>query len=87
MDTNKPKDVNQECRDIIKSGKYDKCCCPDINCEWHGNCHDCIIIHRAYKDHVPHCMAMIIKDKIKALANSIECDCKPLQKKINNENL
>ena len=22
-----------------------QCTCPDIDCEWHGNCKDCIALH------------------------------------------
>jgi hypothetical protein len=67
----------QLCREKIASGKYNKCSCPEIKCEWHGKCQECVIIHRAFEEHVPHCMKPILRNKIKAIAQTIEFDIKP----------
>lgn len=67
----------KDCREQIKSGKYDKCACPELKCEWHGKCRECVMIHRAYKEHVPNCLKPIFKNKIKELADAIEFDISP----------
>lgn len=32
----------------------DHCSCQEP-CRWHGNCKECVAIHRAHQDHLPHC--------------------------------
>lgn len=32
----------------------DHCSCEEP-CRWHGNCKECVAIHRAHQDHLPHC--------------------------------
>lgn len=32
----------------------DHCSCEE-SCRWHGNCKECVAIHRAHQDHLPHC--------------------------------
>jgi hypothetical protein len=36
-----------------------KCTCPDTECEWHGNCRDCVSLHR-YHATVPNCLEIAI---------------------------
>ena len=38
------------------------CICPDTDCEWHGNCKDCIALHR-YHATIPNCLEIEIKNK------------------------
>lgn len=66
-----------DCREKLKSGKYDKCSCPQLKCEWHGKCRECVMLHRAYQDHLPHCLKPIFQNKIKGLAEAIEFDITP----------
>lgn len=77
MDKEQFAEVIKQCREKIKSGKYEKCSCPELKCEWHGKCHECVMIHRAFQDHIPNCMKPIIKNKIIDLAEAIEFDIKP----------
>ena len=55
----------KELRAIIKSGKYSKCPYPKDKCEWHGQCFECVSLHRANQDHVPSCMQPMLRSKIK----------------------
>jgi len=36
------------------------CTCPDTQCKWHGNCRDCVALHRYYAtvgDYmIPNCL-------------------------------
>lgn len=57
----------------------DHCSCQKA-CRYHGNCKECVAIHRAHQEHVPNCMRPLINRKLKlfseltehSLANEIE---------------
>ena len=62
----------------------DKDHCPCLKaCRYHGNCKECVAIHRAHQEHVPNCMRPLINKKLKlmseltehTLANEIEAPC------------
>ena len=36
------------------------CICPDTDCEWHGNCTDCVALHR-YHATIPNCLEIKLK--------------------------
>ena len=56
----------------LAAGECAECPCPKTKCHWHGNCRDCVRIHRMHGDHLPACLQFIIKDKIKDLAATAE---------------
>lgn len=72
--------VIQDLRTMIKSGKYAKCPCPKTKCEWHGNCHECVMIHRYNNDHLPNCLQPVLIDKIKSIAKTAELLVSPKEK-------
>jgi len=39
-----------------------KCTCPDVECEWHGNCKDCVSLHR-YHATIPNCLEIALDGK------------------------
>ena len=45
----------------------DHCPCKKA-CRYHGNCKECVAIHRAHQEHVPNCMRPILNAKIKQLS-------------------
>lgn len=49
----------------------DHCSCKKA-CRYHGNCKECVAIHRAHQEHVPNCMRPIINKKIKILSELTE---------------
>lgn len=57
-------------------------------CRYHGNCKECVAIHRAHQEHVPNCMRPLINKKLKlmseltehTLANEIEAPHEILRK-------
>lgn len=49
----------------------DHCPCKKA-CRYHGNCKECVAIHRAHQEHVPNCMRSMINRKIKALSELTE---------------
>ena len=51
----------------VKDSGVDHCTCPG-GCKFHGDCVQCVIIHRGHGDHVPHCMREMINRKVASLA-------------------
>lgn len=49
----------------------DHCSCEKA-CRYHGNCKECVAIHRAHQEHVPNCMRDLINKKIKLLSQLTE---------------
>ena len=49
----------------------DHCSCHK-DCEYHGNCKECVAIHRAHQEHVPNCMRTMINKKIRLLSELTE---------------
>ena len=35
----------------------DHCPCKKKDCRYHGNCKECVAIHRAHGEHLPECLA------------------------------
>ena len=62
----------KEIREVVKDPEKLKCTCQNTYCEWYGKCRECIAMHRHYGKHVPACMQFILRDKIKALAETAE---------------
>jgi hypothetical protein len=49
----------------------DHCPCKKA-CRYHGNCKECVAIHRAHGEHVPNCMRLLINKKLKILSELTE---------------
>ena len=49
----------------------DHCPCRKA-CRYHGNCRECIAIHRAHQEHVPSCMRTLLNKKIRLLSELTE---------------
>lgn len=45
--------------EVLADKKNLICTCPDVECEWHGNCKDCVALHR-YMNTVPNCLEVNI---------------------------
>ena len=55
----------------IKDEGIDHCPCPE-NCPHHGNCYECVCLHRAHRDHLPYCFWSMVNDRIETLAHMTE---------------
>ena len=60
----------REIRVMLASDKEAKCSCPKTRCEWHGDCYNCIRIHRHFGDHVPDCLHFVLQGKVKEIARA-----------------
>lgn len=49
----------------------DHCPCT-ASCRYHGNCKECVAIHRAHQEHVPFCMRPLINQKLSLLSELTE---------------
>jgi hypothetical protein len=52
-------------RQVQESG--DHCPCPEA-CPHHGNCFECVTIHRGHRDHLPYCFWDLINEKLHPLS-------------------
>ena len=81
--------VQEEFAAEFRKEYKDKDHCPCLkSCRYHGNCKECVAIHRAHQEHVPNCMRPLINKKLKlmseltehTLANEIEAPHEILRK-------
>ncbi|MBE5977362.1 MAG: LPS biosynthesis protein [Paenibacillaceae bacterium] len=49
----------------------DHCSCQKA-CRYHGNCKECVAIHRAHQEHLPNCMRPIVNKKLIMLSELTE---------------
>ena len=59
-------------RKLVADPEATKCTCPNTLCDWHGKCKECVVLHRHYNDHIPVCLQLLVRDKLKALAGVCE---------------
>ena len=51
----------------VKASGEDHCSCP-AKCPLHGNCVDCVIVHRGHADHLPHCFRNMVNERLEGLS-------------------
>lgn len=51
----------------VKESGMDHCNCPE-SCRHHGNCYECVILHRGHRDHLPYCMWDMLNERIQKLS-------------------
>ena len=44
------------------------CSCPKTSCRLHGNCMDCVIVHRGHRDHLPFCMHDMVNERLSSIS-------------------
>ena len=74
MDSSKDKFVEsiKEIRAVLKTDECAECSCPNIRCEWHGDCYNCIRIYRHYAHHVPRCLQFVLDKKVARITQAVE---------------
>lgn len=58
----------------------DDCPCTQIRCHRHGNCVECIRVHRTRQEHIPECLQDMFRTRIKELAALVEYDVLDLRR-------
>jgi hypothetical protein len=60
-------DIKMEFLRQVKESGVDHCNCPNA-CVHHGNCYECVIVHRGHRDHLPYCMWDMINERLHNLS-------------------
>jgi len=63
-------------REMLKTDECAECSCPNVRCEWHGDCYTCVRIYRHLGNHVPRCLQFVIDKKSAAIKESIDAQMK-----------
>lgn len=73
-------DIIINIREMLKSDECAECSCPNLRCEWHRDCRNCIRIYRHFGRHVPRCLQFVLDKKIAAITETAknEAQKKPL---------
>lgn len=50
----------------------DHCPCKDATCKHHGNCFECVQIHRGHGMHLPACMHLMVNKRLEAVSELSE---------------
>ena len=58
----------------------DDCPCVQVRCHRHGNCVECIRVHRTRQEHIPECLQGMFRDRIRQLAALVEYDIRDLRR-------
>ena len=62
--------VKQEfLRQVREAGDHCPCRQP---CPHHGNCFECVTIHRGHRDHLPMCLWDMVNERVAALSHMTE---------------
>jgi hypothetical protein len=61
-------------------GMVDDCPCTQTRCHRHGNCVECIRVHRTRQQHIPECLQDMFRSRIKELAALVEYDILDLRR-------
>lgn len=65
--------LQEEFASAFREEYKDKDHCPcQKACRYHGNCKECVAIHRAHQEHVPNCMRPVINQKLKLISELTE---------------
>lgn len=72
--------VIKEIREVIASDEHAECSCPNIRCELHGDCYNCVRVYRHFGHHVPRCLQFVLDQKAANISQAIakEMEKKPL---------
>lgn len=65
--------IQEEFASEFREEYKDKDHCPCRKaCRYHGNCKECVAIHRAHMEHVPNCLRPMINEKLKVMSGLTE---------------
>ena len=67
-------------REVIASDESMECTCPNIRCELHGDCYNCVRIYRHFGQHVPRCLQPVLDKIIANISQTMEKEMGKRQK-------
>jgi hypothetical protein len=65
-------EIIKEIRKVIASDECSECFCPNIRCELHGDCYNCVRVYRHFGHHVPRCLQFVLDKKIANMSRTME---------------
>lgn len=81
--------LKQEAREMrmeflrqVKESGIDHCSCKEP-CPHHGNCYECVLIHRGHQDHLPYCFWEMVNEKLYGISKMTEgslCSYSPCER-------
>lgn len=64
-------DLKMEFLREVKQSGIDHCSCPEA-CVHHGNCYECVILHRGHRDHLPFCFWDMVNEQLYGMSRLTE---------------
>jgi len=64
--------IIKEIRKVVASDECTECSCPNIRCELHGDCYNCVRVYRHFGHHVPRCLQFVLDKKIASISQTME---------------
>jgi hypothetical protein len=61
-------------REFVASDESKECTCPNVRCEFHGDCFNCVRIYRHFGQHVPRCLQHILEKKLANILQAVETE-------------
>lgn len=65
-------EIIKKLREVIASDKHTECSCPNVRCELHGDCYNCVRAYRYFAHHVPRCLQCVLDKKIANISQAIK---------------
>ncbi len=62
----------EKIREVVESDECKDCSCPNIRCELHGDCYNCVRVYRFSGSHVPRCLQFILEKKVSKITECAE---------------
>lgn len=66
--------VIEKIREVLETDECMECSCPNVRCEWHGDCHNCIRIYRHFGHHVPRCLQFVLDNKLAGITKTAQSE-------------
>lgn len=67
-------EIIKKVRAVVASDTCKECSCPNIRCELHGDCYNCVRVYRHFGHHVPRCLQFVLDKKMAAISESMETE-------------
>ena len=65
-------EIIKKIREVVASDECKECSCPNVRCELHGDCYNCVRVYRHFGHHVPRCLQFVLDKKVAAVSQMVE---------------
>lgn len=67
-------EIVKKIREVVASDECRECSCPNVRCELHGDCYNCVRVYRHFGHHVPRCLQFVLDRKVATIAKTMETE-------------